>query len=354
MEHRIEVALADGEKKSFPCGDNERLLYAALRAGIELPFGCATGTCGSCRTTLAYGNVKTLWAQAPGLRAVKKDSDVLTCQCAPASDCRLDVRTLGEADVRPVMQAFVGKVSKVERHADGLAWVEITLDRPLTFLAGQFVLLGLEGIAGHRAYSPATHGQPSQTLSLVVRDATQGVMSPRLCATDAVGQGVDVLAPLGVAHVREGTDGDIAMVVGGSGCAVALSVLDWAAGTSHLQQHRMDIVCGLRSAVNSAVLRRLSAMACRWPDRLAITVALSDIATDDPGGALAQAALAWPGLRFEAGMAHEVAARCHDIPSWKAQAVFVAGPEVMVQATLRMLMKTGRINPANVRFDSFS
>jgi toluene monooxygenase electron transfer component len=350
MEHHIDV-LAGAERKSFACGDNERLLYAALRAGVELPFGCATGTCGSCRATLASGAVKTMWVQAPGMRAVKRDNDVLTCQCVPTSDCSLDVRTLGAQGVRPVMDRFAGEVSRVERQPDGLAWVEITLDRPLGFLAGQFVLIGVEGIDGHRAYSPATAGLPGRTLSLVVREATQGVMSPRLCAADAAGLNLEVLAPLGVAHVRPETDGDIAMVVGGSGCAVALSVLDWAEATGHLLRHRLDLVCGLRMAVNTAVLQRLSAAARRWPQQLGLTVALSDA---EAGVSLTTPATDWPGLRFEAGLAHEVAARCHELPSWKERAVFVAGPDVMVQATLRSLMKLGRISPASVRFDRFS
>lgn len=345
MEHCIEVTVGDA-RKSFHCADTERLLHAALRAGIELPYGCATGTCGSCRTTLSAGTVQSMWADAPGKRACKATTDILSCQSVPTSACSLSVRTLGEPGVRPLMQRFAGVLTKVTMHDDGLAWVEIELDKPMQFLPGQFVLLGIEGIQGYRAYSPATGGQSSQCLRLVVRHAAQGAMSPRLCSTNALGLQVDVLGPLGAAHVRAGQDKDMAIVVGGSGCAVALSVIDWAEQSGHLKSHQMDVVVGLRSSTNTSVLTRLSAAALRWPGTLGITLAVSEDERD--------ICPAWPGIRLETGMAPDVAMRCNDIPGWKPRAVFVAGPEVMVQATLRMLMKTGKISPAAVRFDSFS
>lgn len=348
MEYSIDV-LAAGERKTFTCASTERLLYAALRAGIELPFGCATGTCGGCRTTLNSGTVHTLWADAPGNRALKKPTDVLSCQSVPTSDCALEVRAISESGgigMRPVMQRNAGVLTRVEPHADGLAWVEIELDTPMQFLAGQFVLLRIDGVDGYRAYSPATDGSASKRLCLVVREAQQGAMSPKLCTPAAVGLKLEVLGPLGVAHVRTGQDQDMAVVAGGSGCSVALAVIDWAEKSGHLHQHRIDVVVGLRSTVNAAVLQRLSTAVQRWPERLGITLAVSDPV--QPG------APTWPGLTVEAGMAHEVAARNHDIPSWKGRALFVAGPEMMVQATLRMLMKSGKINPTTVRFDSFS
>jgi len=345
MEHRIEVTVGD-ERKVFNCADTERLLYAALRAGIELPFGCATGTCGGCRTTLNAGTVHSLWTEAPGNRACKVTTDILSCQSTPASACSLTVRSLGESGIRPVMQRFSGVLIEVQNHEDGLAWVEIELDEPMQFHAGQFVLLGMEGIDGYRAYSPATYGKSSKRLSLVVRNAAQGMMSPRLCDTTAVGQKMEVLGPLGVAHVRAEQDKAMAIVAGGSGCSVALSVIDWAEQTEHLKSHQIDVVVGLRSSANMAVLQRLSSAALRWPDTLRITLAVS---VSEKAGAQS-----WPGIREEVGMAHDVAMRCNDISSWKQRSLFVAGPEVMVQATLRMLMKAGKINPATVRFDSFS
>ena len=42
---------------------------------------------------------------------------------------------------------------------DGLAWVVLTLARPMRVLAGQFVLLAVPGVEGFRVYSPAHDGR---------------------------------------------------------------------------------------------------------------------------------------------------------------------------------------------------
>ena len=36
----------------FDAQPGERVLYAGLRAGIDLPYECATGTCGTCKAKL--------------------------------------------------------------------------------------------------------------------------------------------------------------------------------------------------------------------------------------------------------------------------------------------------------------
>ncbi|MDO8777466.1 MAG: hypothetical protein Q7K57_53875 [Burkholderiaceae bacterium] len=173
-------------------------------------------------------------------------------------------------------------------------------------------------------------------------------LSPLLCSPDSVGFRVQVFGPLGAAHVRPDEDGDLAVVVGGSGAAVALSVLDWAVASGHLEWHRLDFVCGLRTSRCPEVIDRLAEAARRFADRLRIVVALSD--EDSRSVALSGAGA---NLQFESGMAHEVAARCLE-GVWKDHAVFVAGPPPMVQSTLRMLIAKARLNPAGIRYDSFS
>ena len=39
---------------------------AGLKAGFPLPYECASGTCGACRASLVSGEVRELWARAPG------------------------------------------------------------------------------------------------------------------------------------------------------------------------------------------------------------------------------------------------------------------------------------------------
>ena len=60
---------------------HERLLYAALRAGLELPHECATGNCGSCQAELVSGAVpEDAWPRAPGKRYCLPNSRIMIHQ----------------------------------------------------------------------------------------------------------------------------------------------------------------------------------------------------------------------------------------------------------------------------------
>ncbi len=66
---------------AFDCGDSETILYAGLRQGINLPFECATGTCGTCRARVMSGEVDVRWKEAPGGARLKPEKgDILMCQ----------------------------------------------------------------------------------------------------------------------------------------------------------------------------------------------------------------------------------------------------------------------------------
>jgi ferredoxin len=67
--------------------DGESILHAGLRQGVELPFGCATGTCGTCRATCVAGRGSSAWPEAPGAFVGRHGpNDVLMCQCIPLED----------------------------------------------------------------------------------------------------------------------------------------------------------------------------------------------------------------------------------------------------------------------------
>jgi ferredoxin len=62
-----------GESCEFDCGPQERILHAGLRSGVELPYECASGTCGTCKATLVEGDTEYAWEEAPGRKHVKAD-----------------------------------------------------------------------------------------------------------------------------------------------------------------------------------------------------------------------------------------------------------------------------------------
>jgi toluene monooxygenase electron transfer component len=345
MDSMVELR-TPARRHAFACPPGERLLYAALSAGADLSYGCATGTCGNCRATVLEGSVATAWTEAPGHKALRRPGEILLCQGVPQGNCVVEAGAGAWPHPRELSATYAGRIARVVPSVEGLSWIEIELDRAMRFHAGQFVLVAMDGVEGFRAYSPAQDGAAVTRLSLVVRAKPEGALSPLLCVPDVVGRSVQVFGPLGTAHVRPAQDQDMAIVVGGSGCAVALSLLDWAVRSGHLGRHRIDLVCGLRSSHCPEVMDRLAAAAAVHGERLRIVVALSDPAATPTVDAAAT-------LRFDHGFAHDVAARTLPPEEWRQRAVFVAGPAPMVEATLRMLVLKARLSPASIRHDSF-
>src|SRR5690348_18254085 len=77
---KISVQSKSGEQ-SFDCGEGEIILHAGLRQGLNLPYECATGTCGTCRARVMSGNYEALWKEAPGAARLKPEKgDILMCQ----------------------------------------------------------------------------------------------------------------------------------------------------------------------------------------------------------------------------------------------------------------------------------
>ncbi|NRF72285.1 2Fe-2S iron-sulfur cluster binding domain-containing protein [Aquincola sp. S2] len=75
--------------QEFRCGADERLLGAAQRAGLRLPFSCSSGVCGTCKTHKLSGEV--VMAHSGGIRQREIDQGfILPCCSRPLSDVVLD------------------------------------------------------------------------------------------------------------------------------------------------------------------------------------------------------------------------------------------------------------------------
>src|SRR5882724_55302 len=85
------VVTAKNGTRDFECAPGEKILHAGLRSGVELPYECATGTCGTCKAKLVNGRAESVWSDAPGRRYLKSEADLLMCQSVARADCALEV-----------------------------------------------------------------------------------------------------------------------------------------------------------------------------------------------------------------------------------------------------------------------
>jgi ring-1,2-phenylacetyl-CoA epoxidase subunit PaaE len=77
--------IIDGKRREVPVAEQESILDAALRAGMDLPFACKGGMCSTCRAKLVEGEARMEvnyslepWELKAGF--------ILTCQARPVSD----------------------------------------------------------------------------------------------------------------------------------------------------------------------------------------------------------------------------------------------------------------------------
>jgi ring-1,2-phenylacetyl-CoA epoxidase subunit PaaE len=77
--------LMDGRRRTFSMKrDDETVLDAAARAGLELPFSCRAGVCSTCRTKVVTGEVTMEQNYALEDWEIEQGY-VLACQSRPKS-----------------------------------------------------------------------------------------------------------------------------------------------------------------------------------------------------------------------------------------------------------------------------
>ena len=81
---RVEV-IVDGASRKFDMAPGSRLIEAAARSGLEIPYSCANGMCATCRCKLTKGEAEMI--QNFSLEEWETDAGfVLACQIQPKSD----------------------------------------------------------------------------------------------------------------------------------------------------------------------------------------------------------------------------------------------------------------------------
>ncbi|HEX6210270.1 MAG TPA: 2Fe-2S iron-sulfur cluster binding domain-containing protein [Methylomirabilota bacterium] len=345
---KVTVTARNGTR-DFACEAGEKILHAALRGGVELPYECATGTCGTCKARLVRGRATSEWPEAPGGRYLKSQAELLTCQSLAHEDCALEV---GGALRSPEPDASApsavgGVLAGLRRLTHDVMAFDVDLDTPIDFAAGQFALLRVPGIAGARAYSMVNVGRQAGRLAFVVKRKPGGVVSDWLFGGRVEGARLGLVAPLGHATFHPDVNKHVLCIAGGSGIAGMMSILARACQAGHFASWDGHVFFGVRTAADAFFLAELAALRRQYPARLSVTVALSD---EEVPSSLAAA---HPDLAFARGFVHAVAGermagRYADVRAW------VAGPPPMVDASLRLLLREARLSPAEIRYDKFS
>jgi toluene monooxygenase electron transfer component len=333
----------------FDAEAGEKILFAGLRARIDLPYECGTGTCGTCKARLVDGRVDDAWPEAAGKRYLKGAGEFLMCQCAPAADVVAEVSSFVYATDPGACptESLVGIVSAPRRLTHDVLAFDVQLDRPLDFDAGQFMAVGVPGVTGLRGYSMVNFERQARRLEFVVKRKPGGGVSEWLFGDASVGARVSLFGPLGKATFHPSLAKNVLCIAGGSGIAGMMSILTRAGQEGYFGQHRGYVFFGVRTYADAFYLDALAGLRAGARDGLEVTIALSD--EDVP----ATAAERHPGLRFARGLVHEVAKQAMQGKYQNVRA-YLAGPPPAVDAAIRFLLLEARLTADNIRYDKFS
>jgi NAD(P)H-flavin reductase/ferredoxin len=332
--------------------EKEPILYSGLRNGIDLPYECSTGTCGTCKAKLIEGKIYDPWPEAPGHKYLKREQgEFLMCQCIARTDVTVEVGNfvyyMDPGACLP--QSFFGVIRRAKLLTDDVIFLEIEPDKPQDFDAGQFVVVGVPGIPGYRGYSMVNFERQAKKLEFVIKKKPGGGLSEWLFHPNnhIEGTAVNLVGPLGHSTFYPSVGKNILCIAGGSGIAGMMSILARGTQERYFDQYKGYVFFGVRTMKDTFFLDELTRFKKAFPDRLHVVIALSD--EEVP----ASATQAYPALKFDKGFVHEVAAR-HMKGKYQDIRAYLAGPPPAVDSAIRTLIVEAKLTTDNIVYDKFS
>jgi len=324
-------------EQRFGCAEDDTILRAGLRAGFGMPYECNTGNCGTCKVELVSGTVEAAWAAAPGLSDRDRAKNrVLACQSRPTADCAIKVRLRPEnvPAHRPVR--FRATLAATRDLTHDLREFRFATQGAAGFLPGQYALFTLPGVTGLRTYSMSNVDDGSGEWHFMVKRMPGGVGTAALFALP-MGAALELDGPYGLAYLRKDSPRDLLCIAGGSGLAPILSVARGAVRERSLDERRIHVFYGARTARDICGEAELAALP-GFGTRLSFQPVVSN---PEPGDG-------WNG---PTGFVHDHVRSIFGERFAEFECYF-AGPPVMAQAVQRMFIDK-RVPYPQVHFDSF-
>lgn len=198
---------------------SDSLLESAIAAGVNLPYGCRNGSCGSCKGDILSGSVDYGdYAVSALSEAEKAAGKALFCCARPLSDLSIACREIS-VDVIPP-RILPARVERKEQLApDVMAlFLKLPSGEQLKFMAGQYLEILLKD-GKRRAFSLANAPHANTLLELHLRLIPGGQFTEYVFNEMPDKAILRLEAPFGSFFLREDTTKPIIMVAGGTGFA---------------------------------------------------------------------------------------------------------------------------------------
>jgi propane monooxygenase reductase subunit len=309
--------------------EGEWVLDAAFRQGIAIPHGCREGQCSSCKCVLVEGDAEVHEYSTFALPDYERDSGhVLLCRTYAYSDLTVELLNYDEDMMRRsiAVKEIDGVLSRVTTLTHDIRMLEVQLEQPIKFWAGQYVELTVSSAGVTRSYSMASTQATPDKLQFVIRKYPEGAFSSLVDTTLQPGTRLKVKGPFGNCFRREERPGPMVLIGGGSGMSPLWSILHDHIASG--EQRPIRFFYGARTRKDLFFQEEFAAIAARLDDFEFIPVLSQATAAD-----------AWSG---ETGFVHEAVERILRRQRLPGEIdAYTCGPPPMIDAVLPVLQRLG-------------
>jgi CDP-4-dehydro-6-deoxyglucose reductase len=238
LQYQVELKKSG---KTFTVEEDETVLEAAIRQGVQLPYGCKNGACGSCKGKILEGRIEHGDHSQSALSTLDETAGATLLCCAhPKSNVLIDVREIqGGGDIP--MRKVPCRIQTITYPSDDVAILQLQLpaSERFQFLAGQYLEFLLKDNK-RRAYSIASAPHQDGPIELHIRHLPGGLFTDPLFGQGADGKSIkekDILrfeGPQGSFFLREDTQKPIIFLASGTGFAPIKSIL------LHMREKKME------------------------------------------------------------------------------------------------------------------
>jgi CDP-4-dehydro-6-deoxyglucose reductase len=309
---------------TFEAYGNESILNAALRHGVQLPYGCRNGQCGSCKAQVIHGEVRyPSDAETDALTHAERETGwCLCCQAFACGDLQLQAREVGAKETIEVrtLPARVARLERLSHDVLGI-WLQLPKSERLVFRAGQYVEILMRD--GHvRAFSLANAPHDDSYLELHVRYYAGGAFAEYAFKSLHERELLRIRGPYGTFTWQEASSRPAVFVAGGTGFAPIKGVIEhvFAKGV----KQALQLYWGVRAERD--LYSKLPQQWLREQRNFSFVPVLSEPRPEDN----------WKG---RTGLVHEALAQ--DFSSLDGYDVYACGPPIMTKAVAQTCAERG-------------
>ncbi len=308
---------------TFTVKKDEFILEAALRQDIAFPYGCKTGSCGTCLGKVVSGEI----AYPDGLPLTVMEHEhklgkAVFCVSVAKSDLTLEVKEVDVVGFKA--QILPARVASLKKLSSDVMQVLLKLpeSKPFDFHPGQFIEFILRD-RSRRAFSLANSSNKDEFLELHIRHVVDGSFTTHVFEEMKEKAIVRFEGPFGSFHISDKSNRPLILIAGGTGFAPLKGLIEQLIMLRDTRP--IHFYWGVRAEEDLY----LNDLAKEWGKGSEINIKYIPVLSDSDENN-------WEG---RTGFVHE--AILEDFDDLSAYDVYTAGPPPMIDAIKTSFTKKG-------------